>query len=429
MIKQYKLAEIAVQDILNRDIREEKDVEAVVDEIIGRVRAEGDKALLEYEARFDKAKLESLQVSEAEIAAAMDSLDAEFIATLEQACDNISRFHSQQVPKNFVLTQEGGIVLGQKYTAVERAGLYVPGGTASYPSSVLMNVVPARLAGVREIVITTPPNAEGQVAAPILAAAKVAGVNRIFKVGGAQAIAALAYGTESVPKVDKIVGPGNIFVATAKRKVFGLVDIDMIAGPSEILVLADGTCNPAYVAADMLSQAEHDKLATAVLITTSQQLADAVSMELERQLALLPREEIARCSIETNGKIILAESMEKAVEAANIIAPEHLEVCVDEPFALLDAIQNAGSIFLGKNVPEALGDYWAGPNHTLPTSGTARFSSPLSVDDFVKKSSFIYYPKPALAKVAGRIEDFAEREGLQAHARSVAIRFAEEERQ
>ena len=415
MIKQYKLAEIAVQDILNRDIREEKDVEAVVDEIIGRVRAEGDKALLEYEARFDKAQLESLQVSEAEIAAAMDSLDAEFIATLEQACDNISRFHRQQVPKNFVLTQEGGIVLGQKYTAVERAGLYVPGGTASYPSSVLMNVVPARLAGVREIVITTPPNAEGQVAAPILAAAKVAGVNRIFKVGGAQAIAALAYGTESVPKVDKIVGPGNIFVATAKRKVFGLVDIDMIAGPSEILVLADGTCNPAYVAADMLSQAEHDKLATAVLITTSQQLADAVSMELERQLALLPREEIARCSIETNGKIILAESMEKAVEAANIIAPEHLEVCVDEPFALLDAIQNAGSIFLGKNVPEALGDYWAGPNHTLPTSGTARFSSPLSVDDFVKKSSFIYYPKPALAKVAPSTRLDGLRSGLLAN--------------
>ncbi len=423
MIKQYKLAEIAVQDILNRDIREEKDVEAVVDEIIGQVRAEGDKALLEYEARFDKAQLESLQVSEAEIAAAMDSLDAKFIATLEQACDNISRFHRQQVPKNFVLTQEGGIVLGQKYTAVERAGLYVPGGTASYPSSVLMNVVPARLAGVREIVITTPPNAEGQVAAPILAAAKVAGVNRIFKVGGAQAIAALAYGTESVPKVDKIVGPGNIFVATAKRKVFGLVDIDMIAGPSEILVLADGTCNPAYVAADMLSQAEHDKLATAVLITTSQQLADAVSMELERQLALLPREEIARCSIETNGKIILAESMEKAVEAANIIAPEHLEVCVDEPFALLDAIQNAGSIFLGKNVPEALGDYWAGPNHTLPTSGTARFSSPLSVDDFVKKSSIISYSKEALKPVYKDIIQFAESEQLTAHANSIRVRF------
>lgn len=425
MIKQYKLAEIAVQDILNRDIREEHDVETVVDEIMAKVRVDGDAALLEYEQRFDKAQLEALQVSEAEIAEAVASLDADFIRTLELARDNIWRFHSQQVPKNFVLTEEGGIVLGQKYTAVERAGLYVPGGTASYPSSVLMNAVPAKLAGVSEIVMTTPPNAEGKIAAPILAAAKVAGVDKIFKVGGAQAIAALAYGTESVPKVDKIVGPGNIFVATAKRKVFGLVDIDMIAGPSEILVLADDSCNPAYVAADMLSQAEHDKLATAVLITTSQALADAVSVELERQLALLPRQEIARASIENNGKIIVADDLAAAVAAANIIAPEHLEVCVDEPFALLDSIRNAGSIFLGKNVPEALGDYWAGPNHTLPTSGTARFSSPLSVDDFVKKSSFIYYPKPALAEVAGRIEDFAEREGLQAHARSVAIRFEE----
>ncbi len=425
MIKQYKLAEIAVQDILNRDIREEHDVEAVVDEIMAKVRVDGDAALLEYEQRFDKAQLEALQVSEAEIAEAVASLDADFIRTLELARDNILRFHSQQVPKNFVLTEEGGIVLGQKYTAVERAGLYVPGGTASYPSSVLMNAVPAKLAGVSEIVMTTPPNAEGKIAAPILAAAKVAGVDKIFKVGGAQAIAALAYGTESVPKVDKIVGPGNIFVATAKRKVFGLVDIDMIAGPSEILVLADDSCNPAYVAADMLSQAEHDKLATAVLITTSQALADAVSVELERQLSLLPRQEIARASIENNGKIIVADDLAAAVAAANIIAPEHLEVCVDEPFALLDSIRNAGSIFLGKNVPEALGDYWAGPNHTLPTSGTARFSSPLSVDDFVKKSSFIYYPKPALAEVAGRIEDFAEREGLQAHARSVAIRFDE----
>ena len=425
MIKQYKLAEIAVQDILNRDIREEHDVEAVVDEIMAKVRVDGDAALLEYEQRFDKAQLEALQVSEAEIAEAVASLDADFIRTLELARDNILRFHSQQVPKNFVLTEEGGIVLGQKYTAVERAGLYVPGGTASYPSSVLMNAVPAKLAGVSEIVMTTPPNAEGKIAAPILAAAKVAGVDKIFKVGGAQAIAALAYGTESMPKVDKIVGPGNIFVATAKRKVFGLVDIDMIAGPSEILVLADDSCNPAYVAADMLSQAEHDKLATAVLITTSQALADAVSVELERQLTLLPRQEIARASIENNGKIIVADDLAAAVAAANIIAPEHLEVCVDEPFALLDSIRNAGSIFLGKNVPEALGDYWAGPNHTLPTSGTARFSSPLSVDDFVKKSSFIYYPKPALAEVAGRIENFAEREGLQAHARSVAIRFEE----
>lgn len=423
MIRQYKLNEIAVSDILNRDIMAERGVEEIVDEIIANVRRDGDAALLAYCEKFDKARLTSLEVSEQEIEEAMQSLDADFIRTLEIARDNISAFHQQQIQKNFVITQQGGIVLGQKYTAVEKAGLYVPGGTASYPSSVLMNAVPAKLAGVSEIVMTTPPNSEGKIAPAILAAARVAGVTRIFKVGGAQAVAALAYGTESVPKVDKIVGPGNIFVATAKRRVFGMVDIDMIAGPSEILVLADGSCNPAYVAADMLSQAEHDKLATSVLITTSAELAQKVSDELERQIPLLPREEIARTSIDTNGKIIIADTMEDAVAAANIIAPEHLEVCVDEPFALLDSIKNAGSIFLGKNVPEALGDYLAGPNHTLPTSGTARFSSPLSVDDFVKKSSFIYYPKDALAKVADRIVDFAEREGLGAHARSVSIRF------
>ena len=423
MIRQYKLNEIAVSDILNRDIMAERGVEEIVDEIIANVRRDGDAALLAYCEKFDKARLTSLEVSEQEIEEAMQSLDADFIRTLEIARDNISAFHQQQIQKNFVITQQGGIVLGQKYTAVEKAGLYVPGGTASYPSSVLMNAVPAKLAGVSEIVMTTPPNSEGKIAPAILAAARVAGVTRIFKVGGAQAVAALAYGTESVPKVDKIVGPGNIFVATAKRRVFGIVDIDMIAGPSEILVLADGSCNPAYVAADMLSQAEHDKLATSVLITTSAELAQKVSDELERQIPLLPREEIARTSIDTNGKIIIADTMEEAVAAANIIAPEHLEVCVDEPFALLDSIKNAGSIFLGKNVPEALGDYLAGPNHTLPTSGTARFSSPLSVDDFVKKSSFIYYPKDALAKVADRIVDFAEREGLGAHARSVSIRF------
>lgn len=423
MIKQYNLAEIAVEDILNRDIREEKGVEDIVDEIIANVRQNGDAALIAYGEKFDKAKLTALEVTEAEMDEAFAAMDAEFIKTLEMARDNISRFHSQQIQKNFVITEEGGIVLGQKYTPVERAGLYVPGGTASYPSSVLMNAIPAKLAGVSEIVMTTPPNAEGKIAPAILAAAKVAGVTRIFKVGGAQAVAALAYGTESIPKVDKIVGPGNIFVATAKRKVYGLVDIDMIAGPSEILVLADDTCKPEYVAADMLSQAEHDKLATAVLITTSADLAAAVSDELERQIPLLPREEIARTSIDTNGKIILAATMADAVAAANLIAPEHLEVCVDEPFSLLDDIKNAGSIFLGKNVPEALGDYFAGPNHTLPTSGTARFSSPLSVDDFVKKSSFIYYPKAALAKVSDRIVDFAEREGLHAHAQSVAVRF------
>ena len=426
MIKQYRLADIPVSQILNRDIREEKDVDVIVDEIIAEVRRGGDKALLMYGEKFDKAKLTALEVSEAELDEAFARMEPEFIKTLEIARDNISRFHKEQIKQNFVITEEGGVVLGQKYTPIEKAGLYVPGGTASYPSSVLMNAVPAKLAGVSEIVMTTPPNAEGKIAPAILAAAKVAGVTRIFKVGGAQAVAALAYGTESIPKVDKIVGPGNVFVATAKRKVYGLVDIDMIAGPSEILVLADGNCNPEYVAADLLSQAEHDKLATAVLITTSERLAAAVSDELERQIPLLPREEIARASIDTNGKIIIAADMAEAVAAANAIAPEHLEVCVDEPFSLLDGIKNAGSIFLGKNVPEALGDYLAGPNHTLPTSGTARFSSPLSVDDFVKKSSFIYYPKDALAKVSDRIIDFAEREGLQAHAQSVAVRFGKQ---
>lgn len=427
MIKQYKLSEIGLGEILNRDIREDKSAESIVDEILQAVRERGDEALREYGEKFDHAKLAELEVSREEIEEALAATPAEFLATLKLARDNIRRFHSQQVRRSFVLTEEGGVVLGQKFTPIARAGLYVPGGTASYPSSVLMNAVPAKLAGVAELIMTTPPDSQGRIAPAILAAAATAGVDRIFKVGGAQAIGALAYGTESIPKVDKIVGPGNIFVATAKRKVYGLVDIDMIAGPSEILVLADGSCNPVYVAADMLSQAEHDRLATAVLITTSQELAEQVAAELERQLRELPREEIARASIENNGKLILAESMEQAVAAANYIAPEHLEVCVEEPFSLLDSIKNAGSIFLGKNVPEALGDYLAGPNHTLPTSGTARFSSPLSVDDFVKKSSFIYYPKAALAKVADRIVDFANREGLQGHGRSVSVRFEEQD--
>ena len=350
-----------------------------------------------------------------------------FIKTLEMAAQNIRAFHSRQIRKNFMINDQEGVVLGQRVMPIEKVGLYVPGGTASYPSTVLMDAIPAQLAGVKQIIMVSPPDKEGKIADPILAAAKVAGVNRIFKVGGAQAVAALAYGTQSVPKVDKIVGPGNIFVATAKRRVFGVVDIDMIAGPSEILVLADGSCNPAYVAADMLSQAEHDKLASAVLVTDSMELAQAVQAQLEVQIPKLARAEIARTSIENNGKIIVSDSMSQAISISNLIAPEHLEVCVDDPFACLNAITNAGSVFLGKNVPEALGDYFAGPNHTLPTSGTARFSSPLSVDDFVKKSSFIYYTKEALGKVQDRVVDFAMREGLQGHANSVAIRFREEE--
>ncbi len=426
MIKLYKFDELRPEQILNRDIRAEADVDAVVDEIIADVRANGDAALLKYAEKFDHVKLDGLRVTEAELAEGLAAVDPDFITTLEMAADNIRRFHAAQKHKDFVLTDRPGILLGQKYTPIERAGVYVPGGTASYPSTVLMDVIPAKLAGVSQIVMTTPAGRDGKIAPAILAAAHVAGVTTIIKAGGAQAVAALAYGTESVPAVDKIVGPGNIFVATAKRKVFGQVDIDMIAGPSEILVLADATCDPAWVAADLLSQAEHDRLASAVLVTDSEALALAVQAELEVQIPQLPRADIARESIDTNGKIIVTDDMHKAVAAANLIAPEHLEVCVDDPFRLLNEIKNAGSIFLGKNVPEALGDYFAGPNHTLPTSGTARFSSPLSVDDFVKKSSFIYYTREALGEVQGRIADFAEREGLHAHARSVTIRFDDE---
>ena len=319
------------------------------------------------------------------------------------------------------------MITGFRYLPLERVGIYVPGGTASYPSTVLMNALPAKIAGVKEVVMVTPPNkATGKVRDELLAAAWLAGVDRVFAIGGAQAVAALAYGTETVPKVDKIVGPGNIFVATAKRRVFGLVDIDMIAGPSEILVIADGNSDPAFVAADLLSQAEHDKLASAVLITTSPALAQQVQAEVERQLADLPRQEIARCSMENNGKILLADSLEEAVSLSNRIAPEHLELCVDDPFALLPQIKNAGSVFLGRSAPEALGDYLAGPNHTLPTSGTARFSSPLSVDDFIKKSSYLWYTPEALARVGDRVADFAAREGLDAHGRSVLIRTQKE---
>ena len=367
-------------------------------------------------------ELEDLRVTEEEIETAWASLDPDFIRTLEMAAENIRHFHERQVHKDFVLTDKPGIVMGQRYTPIEKVGICVPSSPVAFPSTILMNVIPAKIAGVRDIVLVTPPDKNGQISPEALAAAKIAGATKIFKVGGAQAVAALAYGTESVPKVDKVVGPGGIFVATAKRKVFGLVAIDMIAGPSEILVLADGRCDAAWVAADLLSQAEHDVLASAVLVTDSRELAKAVQAELEVQLAQLPRQEVARKSIDDNGRIIVTDSLEKAAEAANLIAPEHLELCVDDPFALLPRIKNAGSIFLGRNAPEALGDYFAGPNHTLPTSGTARFSSPLSVDDFVKKSSFLYYDREALTAVAPRIADFARREGLEAHARSVTIR-------
>ncbi len=426
MIPILRLNDLTPEQILNRDIRESEDVGAAVDAVIAAVRKEGDKALRAYTKRFDGVEVDALQVSSAELETAWASLDADFIGTMEQAADNIRRFHSQQVHRDFVLTDRPGIVMGQRYTPIEKVGVCVPRSPVAFPSTILMNVIPAKLAGVREIVLVTPPDENGAVSAEALAAAKIAGADRIFKVGGAQAVAALAYGTETIPRVDKIVGPGGIFVATAKRKVFGQVAIDMIAGPSEILVLADGKSDPAWVAADLLSQAEHDVLASAVLVTDSAELAAAVQREVERQLALLPRCDVARKAIDNNSKIILADSLEQAVEVSNRIAPEHLELCVDEPFALLSQVKNAGSIFLGRTAPEALGDYFAGPNHTLPTSGTARFSSPLSVDDFVKKSSFLYYDQAALAPVAGRIADFARREGLEAHARSVTIRCEQE---
>lgn len=424
MIRIFDSAQVSRADILYRgESGSTQAVEQKVAAILDDVKENGDAAVLRYAEQFDGVKLDTLRVPQEEIDAAYAAAAPEFIRTLTMSAANIEAFHKRQIRQNFIINDTPGIVLGQKVTPIERVGLYVPGGTASYPSSVLMNAIPAKLAGVSEIIMATPPAKDGKVAPAILTAAKVAGVTAICKMGGAQAIGALAYGTQSVPKVDKIVGPGNIFVAAAKRRVYGIVDIDMIAGPSEILVLADAEANPAYVAADLLSQAEHDKMATAVLVCDSMALAGAVRAELERQIPLLPRAEIARASIDANGKIIVVQDLAEGVEIANEIAPEHLEVCVDEPFRLLNDIRNAGSIFLGKNVPEALGDYFAGPNHTLPTLGTARFSSPLSVDDFVKKSSFIYYTKEALGKVQERIVDFAEREGLHAHGKSVSIRF------
>ena len=421
MIKIYNYGEVSNEEIFARE-NIASNVEGIVTGIIAEVRARGDQALFEYTARFDKALLNSLEVSAEEIDEAFAAVDPEFLDILREAAANIRAFHEKQVRNSFVLNRDG-VVMGQKVTPIERVGLYVPGGTAAYPSTVLMDSIPAKIAGCETIVITTPPGPDGKVNPVILAAAKIAGVDRIFKMGGAQAVAALAYGTESVPKVDKIVGPGNAFVAEAKKQVFGKVAIDLIAGPSEILVVADATADPRHVAADLLSQAEHDRMASAVLVTDDADFAQAVSRELEEQIPQLPRAEIARASIDNNGKIIVADTLMKAIDIANEIAPEHLELCVDNPFDYLDAVKHAGSIFMGKHCPEALGDYFAGPNHTLPTSGTARFSSPLSVDDFVKKSQFTYFTKDALGKVADKVAYFAEKEGLHAHAKSATIRF------
>ena len=402
-----------------------KDVSGVVSQILKEVQERGDKALIEYTAKLDGALIDTIEVPRKEIEEAAASMDGEFMRVLEKAAENIRKYHKRQVRNSFVMTEENGVVLGQKIVPVAVAGIYVPGGTAAYPSTVLMDTIPAKIAGCKSVVMVSPPGKDGRINPAVLAAACVAGVDRVFRVGGAQAIAALAYGTETVPKADKIVGPGNIYVAEAKKEVSGIVSIDMIAGPSEILIIADGKSDERTVAADMLSQAEHDKNASAVLITDSQDLAEKVRAELEEQLPLLPRYDIARASIDTNGKIIIVDSISSAIEVSDRIAPEHLEVCVDNPFDYLDKIHNAGSVFLGRNCPEALGDYLAGPNHTLPTSGTARFSSPLSVDDFVKKYQFTYYTASALSIVASDVALFARREGLEAHARSALVRKGE----
>ena len=426
MIRILNINEITQDEILCRSIGSYPDYEKSVQEILATVEKDGDQALYDYALKFDKVKLDSLLVSEEEITEAFSKVSSSYIEIIRNAATNISEYHEKQKRQGFELRRDGGVILGQKVTPIEKAGLYVPGGTASYPSTVLMNAIPAKIAGVKEVVMTTPPGKDGKIRAEVLVAASLCGVDKIVKAGGAQAIGALAFGTQSVPKVDKIVGPGNIFVALAKKAVFGRVSIDMIAGPSEILVLADASANPAFVAADLLSQAEHDKLATAVLVTDSESLAVSVQAEIERQLALLERSEIARTSIENNGKIILVESIEQAIDVSNLIAPEHLELAVNDPMALLPKIENAGSVFMGHYTPEPMGDYYAGPNHTLPTGGSARFSSPLSVDDFVKKTQYLYYTPNELEKAYRDVATFARSEGLTAHARAVEVRFEKE---
>ena len=424
MIRILNVNEINNEDIFARNL-ETADVEKTVSEIIENVRNRKDEALFEYCEKFDKAKLDELSVSQKEIDEALKQCDPQFMEVLKEAAENIRLFHERQVRNSFIINENEGVITGQKIVPIEKAGIYVPGGTAAYPSSVLMNALPAKIAGCKEVIMVSPPSKDGSINPVILAAAYVAGIDRIYKVGGAQAIAALAYGTQSIPKVDKIVGPGNAYVAEAKRQVYGLVSIDMIAGPSEILVIADKNSNERFVAADLLSQAEHDRMASAVLVTDSYELAKKTAEEIERQLEQLERKDIARASIDSNGKIIVTEDLSEAIDIANQIAPEHLELCVDDPFDYLDLLKNAGSVFLGRNTPEAIGDYFAGTNHILPTMGTARFSSPLSVDDFVKKMQYTYYSKDALNKVAEKVDLFARKEGLTAHGRSVMIRKEE----
>ena len=426
MIRIYRDGELSDSELLKRN-EPKTDVAGVVAAILADVRAHGDEAVLRYTEKFDGVRLETMLVSPAEIDEALAATEPEFLDTLRLAERNIREYHEKQLRNSFFFTRPGGVVMGQKVLPIERAGLYVPAGTAPYPSTVMMDVVPAKLAGCAEIILCTPCARDGKVNAAILAAAHIAGVDRIFKVGGAQAIAAMAFGTETIPRVDKIVGPGNAYVAEAKRQVYGKVAIDTIAGPSEVLVLADGTADPRLVAADLLAQAEHDVLSCAVLVTDSQALAEAVQAEVKRQLETLERKEIARASIDDNGKIIVAADLHRGMEIANAVAPEHLEICVDNPFDYLDEVKNAGSVFLGKNCPEPLGDYLGGTNHTLPTTGTARFGSPLSVDDFIKKIQYTYYPAEAFRKLAPDIARFAYKEGLTGHARSALIRLEHEE--
>ena len=422
MIKLMTMGQVPESEIFART-EATADVSAPVAEIIRNVRERGDAALREYCDRFDSGAPESLEASPAEIDGALASLDPDFLRVMRDAAENIRLFHEKQLKESYTVRPRQGVTLGQRVHPLEKVGLYVPGGTAPLFSSVLMGVVPAKLAGCREIVVVTPAKG-GQVAPEILAAARIGGADRVFKLGGAQAVAALAYGTESVPRVDKILGPGNAFVAEAKRQVFGKVAIDMIAGPSEILILADRSADPEFVAADLLSQAEHDKNASAVLVTDCEALARAVQAELERQIPQLSRREIARASIDRNGKIIVTDDLDKAVEAANRIAPEHMEIYTENPLDYLEKVVNAGSVFVGGATPEPVGDYYAGCNHTLPTGGTARFSSPLSVDDFVKKSQYMYYEPAALLREGADIAFFAHREGLDGHAKSVERRLA-----
>ncbi len=412
-----------IENLKKRAGETDAKVTQIVANILDSVKEQGDEAVREFTARFDGGVPKKTLITKEELAQYLDMVDEDFRSALENAKNNIYDFHKRQAQQSWLTTQESGVIMGQRVRGLKRVGIYVPGGTAAYPSSVLMNAIPAKIAGVEEIIMVTPPSKDGTPNPDIMAAAYIAGVDRVFLVGGAQAVAALAYGTEKIPKVDKIVGPGNIFVATAKKLLYGVVDIDMVAGPSEILIVADRTAKPKFLAADLMSQAEHDKLASAILLTTSADIAKATAKEIDRQIKYLERQEIIESSLENFGEIIVCENLEQAIEFANELAPEHLEMCVEEPLKYIGKLDNAGSVFLGNFSPEPLGDYYAGPNHVLPTSGTARFFSPLSVDSFIKKSSFIYYTEEELKKASDDIVKLADTEGLTAHANSIKVRF------